>query len=52
MYQTLLYQKEGPISVVQLNRPQKKNAFNAGGQHRSALRALIYTALEKSKKTD
>jgi enoyl-CoA hydratase len=28
MYQTLIYKKEGPIAIVQLNRPQKKNAFN------------------------
>jgi enoyl-CoA hydratase len=33
MYQTLLYQKEGAISLVQLNRPQKKNAFNAELRH-------------------
>jgi hypothetical protein len=30
MYQTLLYQKEGPISVVQLNRPQKKTRSTPG----------------------
>lgn len=33
MYKTLLCQKEGAISVVQLNRPQKKNAFNAELRH-------------------
>ncbi|MGH7829128.1 MAG: enoyl-CoA hydratase/isomerase family protein, partial [Candidatus Binatia bacterium] len=29
MYQNILCRTEGAISVVQLNRPQKKNAFNA-----------------------
>ncbi len=33
MYQTLLYQKEGPISVIQLNRPQKKNSLNEELRH-------------------
>lgn len=29
MYKNLIYQKNGMISVVQLNRPEKKNALNA-----------------------
>jgi enoyl-CoA hydratase len=28
MYQTLLYREDGAVATVQLNRPQKKNAFN------------------------
>jgi len=29
MFQNLLYQKEGAVSIIQLHRPQKKNALNA-----------------------
>lgn len=30
MYQNLMYEKEGLIAVLTLNRPEKKNALNAG----------------------
>ena len=33
MYQTLQYQEEGAVATIQLNRPQKKNAFNAEMRH-------------------
>ncbi|MFQ5902900.1 MAG: enoyl-CoA hydratase/isomerase family protein [Candidatus Binatia bacterium] len=33
MFQNLIYQKEGPVCVIQLNRPQKKNSLNAELRH-------------------
>lgn len=33
MYQSLNYQKEGPVSVIQINRPQKKNSLNTELRH-------------------
>jgi enoyl-CoA hydratase/carnithine racemase len=29
MHQTLLYREDGPIATIRLNRPEKKNSFNA-----------------------
>lgn len=29
MYQNLIYEKEGPVAILTLNRPEKKNALNA-----------------------
>lgn len=29
MYRNLIYQKEGSVAVIQLNRPQKKNSLNS-----------------------
>ena len=29
MYQTLQYREDGAVATIQLNRPQKKNSFNA-----------------------
>jgi enoyl-CoA hydratase len=39
MFQNLLYQKEGSIAFIQLNRPQKKNSLNA--ELRRELEALL-----------
>ena len=33
MYQSLNYRKEGPVSVIQINRPQKKNSLNTELRH-------------------
>ncbi|MBI2364508.1 MAG: enoyl-CoA hydratase [Deltaproteobacteria bacterium] len=33
MYQSLNYQKQGPVSVIQINRPQKKNSLNTELRH-------------------
>ena len=33
MYQSLNYQKEGPVAVIQINRPQKKNSLNTELRH-------------------
>jgi enoyl-CoA hydratase len=33
LYQSLNYQKEGPVSVIQINRPQKKNSLNTELRH-------------------
>lgn len=41
MFQNLIYQKEGPLSIMQLNRPQKKNFLNA------ELRREMETALRE-----
>jgi enoyl-CoA hydratase len=54
MYQTLKYREDGPVVTIQLNRPEKKNSFNAEMRqemanlldeiaHKSALRAVIIT---------
>ena len=29
MYETLIYREDGAVATIQLNRPQKKNSFNA-----------------------
>jgi enoyl-CoA hydratase len=41
MFQNLIFQKEGPIVIIQLNRPQKKNSLNA------ELRLEMETALRE-----
>jgi enoyl-CoA hydratase len=33
LYQSLNYRKEGPVSVIQINRPQKKNSLNTELRH-------------------
>jgi len=33
LYQSLNYQKEGPVAVIQINRPQKKNSLNTELRH-------------------
>ena len=33
MYQSLNYQKEGAVAVIQINRPQKKNSLNTELRH-------------------
>jgi enoyl-CoA hydratase len=39
MYQTLQYRKDGAVATIQLNRPAKKNAFNA--QMRTEMENLL-----------
>ncbi len=46
MYQTLRYQEEGAVATIQLNRPQKKNAFNA--QMRIEMGTLLHDLAEKT----
>src|SRR5512139_768685 len=54
MYQTLQHREDGPVATIQLNRPQKKNSFNAEMRqemtrllddlaHKPSLRAVIIT---------
>jgi len=33
MFQNLIHQKEGAVSIIQLNRPQKKNSLNTEMRH-------------------
>ncbi len=57
MYQTLLYSETGAVARIQLNRPQKKNSFNAQMRqemerlldevaHKPEVRAVIVTGGE------
>jgi enoyl-CoA hydratase len=36
MHQTLQYREDGPVATIQLNRPEKKNSFNAEMRHEMA----------------
>jgi enoyl-CoA hydratase len=40
MYQTLQYREDGAVAAIQLNRPQKKNSFNA--QMRQEMESLLH----------
>ena len=42
MYESILYQADGPIATIKLNRPQKLNAF--GG----SMREDVLDALQKA----
>ena len=33
MYQSIIYQKEGAVAVIQINRPQKMNSLNIELRH-------------------
>jgi len=33
LYQSIIYQKEGAVAVIQINRPQKKNSLNTELRH-------------------
>jgi enoyl-CoA hydratase len=46
MYQTLQYREAGAVATIQLNRPAKKNAFNA--QMRTEMGALLHDLAEKT----
>lgn len=46
MYQTLRYQEENAVGTIQLNRPQKKNAFNS--QMRIEMGTLLHELAEKT----
>ena len=46
MDQTLRYQEEGAVATIQLNRPQKKNAFNE--QMRIEMGRLLHELAEKT----
>jgi len=41
MFKNLIHQKEGAVSIIQLNRPQKKNSLN------EELRKEMETALKE-----
>src|SRR5580765_7491584 len=54
MYETLIYREDGAVATIQLNRPQKKNSFNAQMRQemenllhdlarRTAIRAVVVT---------
>ena len=45
MYQTLQYREDGAVATPQLNRPQKKNSFNA--QMRREMEALLHEIAQK-----
>jgi enoyl-CoA hydratase len=58
LYQSLNYRKEGPVSVIQINRPQKKNSLNTELRHEMeevlkeiandrAIRAVVLTGGEE-----
>ena len=47
MYQTLQYREDGAVATLQLNRPQKRNAFNA--QMRYEMEALLHAIASKSR---
>jgi enoyl-CoA hydratase len=40
MYETLIYREDGAVATIQLNRPQKKNSFNA--QMRQEMENLLH----------
>jgi enoyl-CoA hydratase len=40
MYETLIYRDDGAVATIQLNRPQKKNSFNA--QMRQEMENLLH----------
>lgn len=40
MYETLIYREDGAVATIQLNRPQKKNSFNA--QMRQEMASLLH----------
>ena len=46
MYQTLQYREDGAVATIQLNRPAKKNAFNA--QMRREMGELLHDLAEKT----
>jgi enoyl-CoA hydratase len=46
MVQTLQYREDGAVGTIQLNRPQKKNAFNA--QMRIEMGTLLHDLAEKT----
>ncbi|HXV82658.1 MAG TPA: enoyl-CoA hydratase/isomerase family protein [Candidatus Binatia bacterium] len=46
MYQTLQYREDGAVATIQLNRPAKKNAFNA--QMRTEMGELLHDLAEKT----
>lgn len=47
MYQTLQYREDGAVAALQLNRPQKKNAFN--GEMRQELEHALNTIARKAE---
>jgi len=46
MYQTLQYREDGAVAIILLNRPQKKNSFNA--QMRQEMERLLREVAENS----
>ena len=40
MYETLIYREDSAVATIQLNRPQKKNSFNA--QMRQEMENLLH----------
>ncbi|HSF56834.1 MAG TPA: enoyl-CoA hydratase/isomerase family protein [Candidatus Binatia bacterium] len=46
MYQTLQYREDGAVATIQLNRPEKKNAFNA--QMRTEMENLLRDLARKT----
>ena len=50
MYQSLNYQKEGPVAVIQINRPQKKNSLNTELRHEmeSVMREIAADAKQRA----
>jgi enoyl-CoA hydratase len=47
MYETLIYREDGAVATIELNRPQKKNSFNA--QMRREMENLLY---DLARRTD
>ncbi len=58
MYQSIKFQKEGPVAVIQIDRPQKKNSLNTELRHEMeavlkeiandrAIRAVVLTGGEE-----
>ena len=45
MYQTLQYREDGAVATIQLNRPQKKNSFNA--EMRKEMETLLHELARK-----
>ncbi len=46
MYETLIYREDGAVATIQLNRPQKKNSFNA--QMRQEMDSLLHDLARKA----
>jgi len=50
LYQSIIYQKEGAVAVIQINRPQKKNSLNTELRHEmeEVMRAIAADAKQRA----